>query len=90
MACIDFDETRLDCSHRLEGTAFEFHNVAPVTGRAFSKDTNGIEVFVLVFDLSLAFHYCFNNLVPFLFCATAVDIDAVLGFAKQPNEKHLS
>ena len=90
MACIDFDETRLDCSHGLEGTAFEFHNVAPVTGRAFSKDTNGIEVFALVFDLSLAFHDSFNNLVPFLFCATAVDIDAVLGFAKQPNEKHLS
>jgi hypothetical protein len=77
VACIYSDKAGLDCSHGLESSSFEFHDVAAMSSCAFSKYTNGIEVLAFIFNLFLTFHDRFNNLVSFFFCATSVDIDAL-------------
>ena len=89
VACVNSDKAGLYCSHGLKSSAFEFHDVAAMSCGAFSKYTNGIEVLAFVFNLFLTFHDCFDNLVSFFFCATTVNIDALLGFAKQTNESHM-
>jgi hypothetical protein len=65
VACIYSDKAGLDCSHGLESSSFEFHDVAAMSSCAFS------------INLFLTFHDRFNNLVSFFFCATSVDIDAL-------------